>query len=233
MKNKGLITIFTAVIALVMAITTGTSAVYAEECFTQYGGGETCVDEDAELKVEKKIYNPESEDYESHVDRDEHMFEDGDKIYFTIVVTNTGDVKIEDIELVDIMPSILEYAGGDGDDKDNNKVVFDEFDLEPGEDKEFDFSTKVDFDGIKPEDDYICVSNVAEAEGTREDDGEEISNADYSNFCVELDGKVLGKEKIKHLPKTGFIDPNALLIGVTSLGLVLVGYGLRKAAKSE
>ena len=235
MKNIGLLTLFSAVIALVMAITTGTSAVYAEECFTQYGGGETCVDEDADLKVDKKIYNPKSKDYENHINRKDgshpYTFDNDDKIYFTIVVENTGDVKIEDIKLVDVMPSVIEYNSGDGDEESGNKVVFDEFDLDPGEEKEFDFSAKVDFGGITPDDDYICVSNVAKAKGDREDNGEEESDTDYANFCIELDGKVLGKESIKHLPKTGFIDPNVALIGVTSLGLILVGYGLIKVDK--
>ena len=238
MKTIGKTTLYSAVIALTLAVTAmfvPTSA-QARECYTPYGGQEICTDYNPRLEVNKQIYNPDTKNYQDNIKKDDHTFEKSDRIYFKIKVKNTGDVEIKNINLVDQMPSILEYSSGDGDDNsDGTKVEFDDFDLKPGESETFEFSAKVKSTGIDSENDVACVSNVAKAKGERKDNGEKEDDADYANFCVEMrKGRVLSsKERIARLPTTGFIDLNTVLVGSTSLGLILLGFGLRKIAKSE
>ena len=234
MKTIGTKTLYSAVIAVMMAVTALLTPSQAlAECFTQYGGGETCIG-DVELSIDKKIYNPDTKKYQDNIKRDDYTFEKGDEVKFKLVVKNTGDIEIRDIKLIDEMPSILEYIGGDGDDEnDGRKVVFEEFDLKAGESKTFEFESEVVSSGIDPDEDYVCVSNVAKAKGERKDNGEKEDDVDYSNFCVEIKGKVLSKKKIGSLPKTGLFDPYVALAGTSAVGLVLIGYGLRKMSKDE
>ncbi len=199
----------------------------AEKCVTQYGGGKICVSEDAKLKVEKSVWNPEKKDWQDHIGSKEHKFDANNKIKFRIRVKNTGDVEIKDINLEDHLPSFVKYKDGDGEGKkDDTRVEFDKFDLKPGESKEFEFTAKVADDGILPKDDNICLTNVAKAEGKRADNDKKEDAIDYANFCIELP-KVKGKEAPKALPKTG-ID---LIPGALAMGLVFVGFGLRKLTK--
>lgn len=211
-----------------------------EVCYTQYGGGETCVDveEDSELRVDKQIYNPRAGEWENHVKESggsfPYKFEAEETIRFRIKVENTGDVRIEDIKTQDILPSFLKYRDGDGGGKnDDTRVEFDEFDLDPGQEETFEFRARVADDGVLPNDDRICLTNIAKAEGVREDDDDdEESDVDYANFCIELP-EVLGKEAPEKLPVTGFFEPKGaqkILILSLSAGMVLAGYGIRKLA---
>lgn len=223
-KNIALLTAVFVITAVSMLFAQNAKA---EKCVTIYGGGEKCVSEDAKLKVEKSVWNPEKKDWQDHIGSKEHKFDANDKIQFRIRVKNTGDVEIKDINLEDHLPSFVRYKDGDGEGKkDDTRVEFDKFDLKPGESKEFEFTAKVADDGILPKDDNICLTNVAKAEGKRADNDKEEDAIDYANFCIELP-KVKGKEAPKALPKTG-ID---LIPGALAMGLVFVGFGLRKLTK--
>lgn len=217
-----------------------TKALAKKECIKQYGGGETCIeDKDGDLEVDKRIKNPKTGDFEDHIKPSggstPYTFRASETITFSIVVKNTGDIRIENIKLEDILPSYVKYKSGDGDGKnDDTKVVFDKFDLDPGEEEEFIFKAKISSDGILPKDNRICLTNIAKAKGELEDSDEKIDDADYANFCIELP-KVKGKESPKRLPVTGGSEDqnqmaNLVLIGSISAGLVLVGFGLKRLA---
>jgi uncharacterized repeat protein (TIGR01451 family) len=221
----------TAVVAVIMIAVTPmlfATQAKAEQCFTQYGGGETCVDRDAKIKVNKEIYNPKTKDWEDHISSSQYQFEADEKIRFRITVKNVGDIEIKDIRVVDVLPDFVSYKDGDGDKISKGKEVeFDKFDLEPGEDKDFEFRVKVASSGILPKDDKICLSNIAKAKGVRSDKESEKEDAvDYANFCIDLPSKS-SKEKIKYLPKTGFDFVPAIL----SAGLVIAGLGIKKFSK--
>ncbi len=234
------------VLAVMIGVAIGsTNSVYAaRECVQNYGGGETCVDKDGDLEVNKKIKNPRTGDFEDHIKpsggSNPYTFKASQTITFSIVVKNTGDIRIENIKLEDILPSYVKYRSGDGDGKnDNSKVVFDEFDLNPDEEEEFEFTAKVSSDGILPKDKRICLTNVAKAKGELEDSNEKVDDSDSADFCVELP-KVLGKESPKVLPRTGGSEDEnrqklayMILAGSISAGLVLVGFGLKKIAETK
>lgn len=235
MKN---LLVRSAIISTIIAISfafVNPEKTYAKEiCFTQYGGGETCVNvkEEANIRVDKTIYNPSSDSYSDHVKAKggsyPYIFKKNEKVKFNIKVENTGEVKLEDVEIRDILPTLYVYNSGDGDSrKDGAEAVFDIGDLKPGESEEVTFTAKISDKGILPNDSYICITNIVKAEGEREDDNdEEEKDVDYANYCVQL-GKVLGKEAPKVLPVTGSQD---VLLIAFSVGITLVGYGIRKLA---
>jgi len=233
MNSKITVGVFVLAIATgIFVMSVGKS--YAKiSCTTQYGGGETCVNvtEDAKLSVDKTIYNPKSGQYEDHVKStggsNPYVFGYNETIKFKITVKNTGDVKIKDINMYDALPTFLKYKSGDGDDrKDGKEVKFEVGDLEPGEEESYIFRAEIENGGISPNSDKICLTNMATAKGEREDNQKDEESVDYSNFCITL-GKVLGssKEKITKLPTTGSED---FLIPAVSVGLILIGFGIRK-----
>lgn len=224
--------IFIVTVAM-FGVFSGTS--YAKQiCTSQYGGGETCVNvsDNPDIKVNKTIYNPKSGEYENDISSNKgsnpYIFGSSETIKFRITVKNVGDIEIKDINAYDSLPTFLVYESGDGDDrKDGKEVKFEIGDLKPGQEKSFTFKAKIENDGISPKSDKICLSNIATAKGKRADDLKKSEDsADYANFCITL-GKVLGKSKAKitRLPTTG--SENVFALGL-SVGLVLVGYGVRK-----
>jgi uncharacterized repeat protein (TIGR01451 family) len=237
MTNTNVLKVLIALVVVLGAIQISSIKSYAEtECVEQYGGGETCIEnKEGELEVNKEVYNPETGDWEDHIDGSDYTFGESETIKFRISVKNVGDIRIEDINLEDILPSFVKYRDGDGDGKDDDtKVEFEDFDLNPGEKKTFEFTVKVDSD--LPNDDRICLTNIATAEGEFENSDNNVDDSDYANFCLE-NGKVKGKESPKSLPVTGgSLDlnrqemANLILAGSISLGLILVGFGLKKIA---
>ena len=205
-----------------------------QNCTALYGGGETCINiaDNPDLEIDKTIYNPKSGEYESNISPNSgsnpYIFESKETVKFKITVKNVGDIEIKDINMYDELPMFIVYSSGDGDDrKDGKEIKFEVGDLKPGERKSFTFKTKIENDGISPKSDKICLSNFVTAKGKRADDLKKSEDsADSANFCITL-GKVLGtsKAKITKLPTTG--GENVFVAGL-SIGLVLVGYGIRK-----
>ncbi len=185
------------------------------------------MEENSKLKVEKSVWNPDSDEWQDHISADDHKFDGSDKIKFRIKVKNTGDVEIKDINLVDYLPSFVKYKDGDGDSKSGGKKVeFDKFDLKPGESKEFEFTAKVSKDDDLPEDDKICLTNIAKAEGKRADNEDKEEAVDFANFCIDLPED---KENPRVLPVTG----TDMIPGALSMGLVFVGFGLKKLSSKK
>lgn len=191
------------------------SGVAAKEiCFTQYGGGETCIEEneDGKIDVDKKV-SDEDGNYQDHLKSSTHQFSAGDKVYFKIRVENQGDVTLRTVELKDTLPDFVEfYKEIDGDARVNGKEIkFDLGTLEPGESETVKFIAKVVEDDELPNDDKVCITNVASAEGDRKDNGDEEKDSDYSNFCINLP-EVKG-ETPTQLPKAGAETQVLALLG--------------------
>lgn len=212
---------FIAVVMLTVASIFYTKAPVSanEVCFTQYGGGETCIEteDDAQIRVDKKV-SDEDGNYNDHLKSSVHKFEAEDKVYFKINVENKGDVDLVDVELKDVLPDFLNYGktiDGPSASVNGNEIKWDLGRLNVGESETVKFYAKVVDEKDLPTDDKVCLTNVARAEGEREDNGEEEKDADYANFCIEL-GDILGEEAPTKLPKAG--NPITLAIfGVASL----------------
>ena len=120
--NKNTILKISAVLPVVLiASLVSASSVFAKEiCYTQYGGGETCVDvpENSNLELDKTIYNPASKQYEDHVKSsggsNPYVFDVNEDINFKITIKNTGDVELKNVDLKDELPYLLKYSGKEG-----------------------------------------------------------------------------------------------------------------------
>ncbi len=194
-------------IAVLAGLVVSNKTVDAKEiCFTQYGGGETCVnvDENAEIDVDKKVAEKDG-DYTDHLKSSVHTFSAGDKVYFKITVKNKGDVDLKDVTLRDVLPDFLSFGKmieGDSPSKSGSELKWELGDLKKGETETVKFYANVDDEEDLPKDDKACLTNVAKATGKRTDNNDKEDDADYSNFCIEL-GDVLGEEAPTKLPKAG------------------------------
>jgi uncharacterized repeat protein (TIGR01451 family) len=205
-----------------------TPAFAKEVCFTQYGGGETCVDveEDGNINVDKKV-SKEDKNYENHIQSSTHKFEAEDSVYFKIKVENTGNVDLKNVELKDVLPDFLSYDkmldGPSPKDKDGSTIKWDLGSLDKGESETIKFVAKVADESYLPVDDKVCLTNVAKAKGEREDNEDKEEDADYANFCIEL-GDVLGEEAPTELPKAG----NSLTLAIAGLTSIVSGAVYKK-----
>lgn len=214
--NAKIITL--AVLASLISVVPANKIFAKEICFTQYGGGETCVnvDENAKINVDKKV-SDENGNFQDHLKSSVHKFEAGDKVYFKIEVENNGDVDLKDVELKDVLPDFLSFGkmiDGDTPSKSGKELKWDLGDIKKGESETVKFYADVADEEDLPKDDKICLTNVAKATGKREDNDDKEDDADYSNFCIEL-GDVLGTESPSKLPKAGG-DLTLALAGIVS-----------------
>ncbi|NCT55214.1 hypothetical protein GW755_00030 [bacterium] len=219
MKNL----ILTSLIALGFLVTT--SAVSARQvCFTQYGGGETCVnvEDNSDLDVEKLVSKEDiSDSYKDHLKSSEHMFNAEDYVYFRIKVKNKGDVDLKDVKVKDVLPNFVKYdktLTDQDSDVNGNEVTYNIGSLNVGNDVVIKVRTKVVEEADLPADDKVCITNVAEAKGYRKDNNKKESDSGYANFCIDLPA-VLGTPT--QLPKAG-PESTLALIGalVLSTGVI-------------
>jgi len=202
------------------AISTAVSA--REVCFTQYGGGETCVnvEDNSDIDIEKYVATrDESDAYQSHLKSSEHTFNAEDYVYFRLRVKNRGEVDLKNVVVKYVLPNFVTYDETLTDTKpsevDGNNIKYDFGSLKIGADKVIKIRTKVVDEADLPADDKVCVTNVAEAKGYRVDNNDKESDSDYANFCIDLPA-VLGTPT--QLPKTG-TESTLSIIGALVLGV--------------
>jgi len=64
----------------------------AKECHTVYGGGEVC--ETGDLSLDKKVFNPEANEYWDNIDAKDYSFAPGEEVKFKLRVQNTLTSKL-------------------------------------------------------------------------------------------------------------------------------------------
>lgn len=211
----GLITAVLAFSVLLVA-----DKVVAGDC--DYGGG---VCEEPELEVDKLVRNPSTGEFEDHLDSNEYIFSDGEKITFKVRYRNTGDVGVANAVIVDNIPPFIEYASGYGNYNSGTKEFrYDAEYLNGDSDwRDFIMEAKV-IDEVSE-----CVDNIAhiEVNGTKYD-------SDSARICVggKKEGEVLGAAA-EVLPETGLEFGTSLLALSIGLGMLLIGLGVRKISESK
>jgi len=211
----------------------GFSTVSAKEiCFTQYGGGEKCIDveEKANIDLDKKVSESDG-DFKNHIKSSEHKFSAGDYIYFELSVKNTGDVKLKSVTVNDTLPSFVSYdktLEGNKPEIDGKNLKFELNSLDAGESEKVVFRAKIVDDEDLPKDDKVCLTNIAETKGVRVDDkNSKEKDSDYSNFCVNLP-EIKGAESPTQLPKAGGENMLALVGVVSTIAGVITSRKLNR-----
>lgn len=195
----------------------------ARECHTIYGGGEVC--ENGDMSLDKKIWNPETNEYWDNIAADSYTFSPEQEVKFRLRIKNITDVETDGVRLVDDFARLVDYMfylGADGKEypvefKDNElKFIFD--DVAADEEITVYFTAR-----FKGKDELpvgtTCITNKAKVY-SREDD---ISDSDYATFCVKTDGVAVITEST---PATGF-DLSSILaleaLAAAGLGVIALG----------
>lgn len=173
----------------------GVNKAYAG-CEANYGGGETCI-YNKNLDIEKKVRKEGDGSWKDKVTN----VKEGEVVEFKIKVKNDGEVKVNDMEMIDKLPKEMERVGGDG---------LTEYwgDFEPGETKTFTIKAVVKDSEYDRKNFEKCVVNKAEVEYKGDGEASDTATVCYSD------------KEVTELPKTG---GSSMVYGALGLGLVALG----------
>ncbi|MBU0999875.1 DUF11 domain-containing protein [Patescibacteria group bacterium] len=175
--------------------------------------------------VDKKIFNPQTMQYVDNLNRDQYLFTPSQTVFFQLVVTNTGNDDLNNIDVTDQLPPQLSYVTGGSVNTDtkggsantDGKIHFSIDKLSPGSQSQpllVEAKVNVDQGAIG----IICPVNLAQAKT------ESLLDQDTSTFCIQQN-IIKPIPPVKELPKTG-----APLAAWSAVGLLPVGFRLRKFA---
>lgn len=173
-------------------------------CEANYGGGETCI-YNKNFDVEKKVRKEVDDSWKDKITN----VKKGEVVEFKVKVKNDGEVKVNDMEMIDKLPKEMERVGGDG---------LTEYwgDFEPGETKTFTIKAVVKDSEYDRKNFEKCVVNKAEIEYKGDEEASDTATVCYSD------------KKVTELPKTG---GSSMLYGALGLGLVALGVVSKKVKR--
>lgn len=187
-----------------------------------YYGGEIC-DEKVSFVVDKQVQRPtKGGSMVNNLGVDDEKFAPGSTVNFKITVKNTGSKAIEDLNVIDTLPTHLTWVSGGK--RDGQKVSYVIEKLDAGKSQTVDLSAKVANGNDLPKDKSVnCVTNNVKASK------DSYSATDSTQICIEngmkqKDGGPVVQQTppLKQTPQTG---PGALslaaLIPAGALGLFL------------
>lgn len=171
-----------------------------------------------QVLVEKKILNPQNNQFVDNLSVDQFLFLPNQEVVFKLEVRNNTQSEIKNVTVKDILPVQTFFVSGDGQyDKGTNTIIFNIETLAPNSSKPFQFKAQVKgADEITSN--VMCVSNLAQmtvggAGG--------MMGQDTANFCIQK--QVLGAAQA--LPVTGPSYFNVIF--PTSLALFVYGIYLK------
>ena len=206
MKNKGLLKslnfyyIILGALAAFSLLTFFKVAFAAEnKCYGQYGQEIACPLVNKSFSIEKTVRIAGS----GNTFTKTVSTSAGNNVEFKLVVKNTGEAKVSDVKVSDLLPANLTLAQGSIDWTIN--------DFEPGSERVFSFVAKTNSNGIADNQEK-CVANVGNVayKGHQE-------ASDTAVVCITK-GKILSS--ITNLPETAFSAPQVIGIAVV---MVLLG----------
>jgi uncharacterized repeat protein (TIGR01451 family) len=212
MKNIKLVLTFLFLFSILFSQKT----LAAVRCESQYGGGEICI-RTGELQINKKVLNPEDNNWVDNLGAKDYHFAPGEIVKFKLEIKNVGDEKLKNINVRDLLPTYLNHYSGNLD-----------FQIEyllAGESVEKELEAKIALSENFPNNNsLICVINSAEAWSENEKD------KDTSQICIEK--KVLG---ITTFPDTGdslgfFYLAFFIVFGIS--GLIILNKAKEKKLKN-
>lgn len=178
--NKQLILPLSLAFVASIAISSSTSA--AGRCEIIYGGGEVCPPS-LNLTIDKKVQTPnKGSTFVDNLSVNDQRFAPNSPVTFQIEVKNTGDKKIDKIEVTDEFPQHLTFETGVGNyDAEKRVLSFTVTNLEPGKNAVYTIVARTAKSENLPSDTPVtCVVNRVKA----------IANSqgivtDASQLCIE------------------------------------------------
>lgn len=227
--KKALIAI-TAVL-LTLSVVTAAFAAGNSECQVIYGGGEVC-NTQVKFSINKLVEKPgQAGTFVDNINANDPKYAPNQNVNFKIIVTNTGNKKIESATVTDTFPSFLTFVAGNGTyDQNSKKLTYTISNLDPGKSFESIITARTSEEKFLPQDQgTICFSNQVEA---RESFGATASDA--SQVCVEKTvivakptPQVFTTIPPKSIPNTGPEMFSLIALVPAALG----GIALRKKSK--
>ncbi len=223
--------LFAIAAATLIALTTA-SAAYAggtSNCQIIYGGGQVC-QKNLKFTINKLVQKPGKGggDFVENLTINDPRFAPGQSVQFKIVVENTGDTDITNLNVVDTFPQFVTFMSGVGNaSAGNTQDTFVVGSLPKGKKAEFVITAKIADAANLPSDQTItCVTNNVVA--TAQDGSQGSDNA---QLCIEKPivnvqptPQILEKPFVKNIPSTG--PETDVLFGLVSTGAL--GYFLKR-----
>lgn len=179
-----------------------------------YGEGEAS----RQIIVDKKLKPVSWSKWYDNLSLNDFSFSAEDLVDFKILVKNSGEAELDNIEVIDILPGSVNYLfGASGYNKDNHQLAWNIDRLNPGEEKEFKLRVQVVKAGELPQGGaFPVVNRVKVTANTGETD------EDTAQFYL--------KGRAEVLPEAGI---NLVLGTILALGIAATGFLGRKFGRGE
>ena len=215
-------------LALLAVSTVGNvSAAGNSNCEVVYGGGEVC-NKEVKFTINKMVQKPtKGGDFVENLTINDTRFQPSQNVNFKIVIKNTGDSDITNLNVVDNFPQFLTFVSGVGNSTaGSSKVNFVIPTLKKGDSVEYVITAKTADASTLPSNQAVtCVTNNVVATSA---DGATAS--DNSQICIEktIVGTptpvIFSKPTVKTVPATG--PEMGILAGLIPTGLA--GFFIRR-----
>ncbi|MCX6792093.1 MAG: hypothetical protein NT149_03595 [Candidatus Gottesmanbacteria bacterium] len=183
----------------------------AQNCTTQYGGGQSC--QPVDLTINKEIKDLSTSNFFDNLSVSTSAFTVGKEFTFRLTIKNTSGETFHSVTIRDVFPPNMAYTGGPGTYDTGTRTLTINMDPLPADvSKSITFTAKV----TSPMTSSQCTSNYAAITAIERPAGDD----DTAQICVT--GQVLGVQK---LPVAGVNDAwilsMSVLSGVGGLALLL------------
>ncbi len=188
------------------------SDVYAADNNADYGGGDE--EKVIEVELDKQVWNPDRGEWEDDVDKEEHLFSPNDLVTYRLRYRNAGNVDLENVEIIDQLPSYIDYINGPGSYNSETGV----FTYTVGElEKDSGWhSITLDVRVSADLESEVCVENLSWIYV----DDEEM-DSDEAIICAVPEEKVLGVEELPVSGATATINMAGFAALLIVAGLIL------------
>jgi uncharacterized repeat protein (TIGR01451 family) len=174
-------------------------------CQVVYGGGEVC-QEQVKFTINKLVQAPgKGGSYVENLTVNDARYSAGSNINFKIVIKNTGNTDITNLNVVDRFPEFLKFVAGVGNAQAGaSEINFVVGKLEAGKQVEYVITTKAaDANSLPANQAITCVTNNVVATAT-----DSTSASDNSQVCIEKSvvtptPVIMEKPGVKTVPATG------------------------------
>ncbi len=156
------------------------------------------------ILIDKQVAKPSdekgggnSQDYADNLSPSDPRFVPDQHVFFKLIVKNTSDTELTDVEVTDSVPDFLVPVAHPGNfDSDSREITFNAGDFAIDEEKTYILEMKFVGDGDLPDDHSItCVVNEARAKS------DDVEDEDTAQACVEK--QVDEESTIETIPSTG------------------------------
>lgn len=204
---KKLSTLIVATIAIFFVAAGTVAAAGESNCQIVYGGGKVCPAEQVKFTINKLVQKSgKGGEFVENLTIGDPRFSPNQNVNFKIVIENTGELDITNLNVVDEFGEFLTFVAGVGNANAGAKQInFVVGTLAKGEKREFILTAKTAEEGLLPGNQTItCTQNMAKAsvpEGSVAQDSAQICIE--KRVLAETTLQIFEKQKVKEVPATG------------------------------